>query len=72
VKTAHRGIGPGDGGAPVEVLEETYHSEFKKVQGIQTPTRLEVKHDDKKFMTVNLSDIELLEKLDDKEFAVDD
>ena len=29
-------------------------------------------HDGKKFMTVNLSDVEVLEKIDDKEFKVDD
>jgi hypothetical protein len=72
VKTAHKGIGPGDGGAPVEVLEEMYHSDYKKVKGVQVPTKLVVNHDGKKFMTVNMSDYELLEKLDDKEFAVDD
>ncbi len=72
VKTAHRGIGPDDGGAPKEVLEETYHSEFKKIKGVQVPTKLEVKHDDKAFMTFNLSDCEVLEKIDDKEFAFDD
>ena len=72
VKTAHQGQGPGEDGQPKEVLEESYHSEFKKVQGVQTPTKLVVHHDGKKFMTVTISDIELLEKLDDKEFAIDD
>jgi hypothetical protein len=72
VKTSHKGIGPGDGGAPVEVLEETYHSDFQKVQGIQVATKMIVNHDGKKFLTVNISDYELLEKIDDKEFTVDD
>jgi outer membrane lipoprotein-sorting protein len=72
VKTVHKGIGPGDGGAPVEVLEETYHSDYKKVHGVQVPTKLVVNHDGKKFLTIHLSDYELLEKIDDKEFTTDD
>jgi len=70
VKTAHRGQGAGDGGA--EVLVESYHTEFKKINDVQVATKLVVKHDDKKFMTVNVSDYEMLEKIDDKEFTVDD
>jgi hypothetical protein len=72
VKTAHKGVGPGDAGAPVEVLEETYHSDYKKVKGVQVPTKLVVDHDGKKFLTISLSDYELMEKLDDKEFTTDD
>jgi len=73
VKTAHRGLGPGDGGAaPVEVLEESYVSDYKKVNGVQVPMKMEIKHDDKKFMALTLSDYELVEKIDDKEFTIDD
>ena len=72
VKTAHRGLGPGDGNAAVEVLEETYVSDYKKVNGVQVPMKMEVKHDDKKFMALTLSDYELVEKIDDKEFTIDD
>lgn len=72
VKTAHKGHGPGADGQGTEVDEESYHQDFKKVQGVQVPTKLVVNHDGKKFMTVNVSDYELLEKLDDKEFAFDD
>jgi hypothetical protein len=72
VKTSHKGIGPGDGGAPVEVVEESYHSEYQKVQGVQVASKLLINHDGKKFLNINLSDIELLEKIDDKEFTVDD
>jgi hypothetical protein len=72
VKTSHKGLGPNDTGATVEVDEETYHSEFKEVKGVKVATKLEVKHDNKKFMSMTMSDIELLEKLDDKEFAIDD
>lgn len=72
LKTAHKGIGPGEAGTPVEVLEESYMSEYKKVSGIQVAMKMEVKHDDKKFMTVNVSDYEALEKIDEKEFTIDD
>jgi opacity protein-like surface antigen len=72
VKTAHRGLGPGADGANVEVDEEVYHSEFKKVNGVQVATKWLVNHDGKKFMTLTVSDVELLEKVDDKEFAIDD
>ena len=72
VKTAHKGKGPGEDGTPVDVNEESFHSDFKKINGIQTAQKMEVKHDGKKFMTVKANDIELLEKIDDKEFTVDD
>jgi outer membrane lipoprotein-sorting protein len=71
LKTAHKGLAPSEG-APTEVLEETYHTEYKKVSGVQTATKLTVTHDGKKFMTMDVSDIELLEKIDDKEFTIDD
>jgi hypothetical protein len=69
VKTAHRGM---DGDGTKEVLEEAYHSEFKKVNGIQVAMKIVVKHDDKKFLTAELSDVEVLEKIDAKEFTIDD
>ena len=72
VKTSHKGLGPGDGAAAVEVLEENYHSEFKKVNGVQTAHKMVVTHDGKKFMTVETTEVELLEKIDDKEFTIDD
>jgi hypothetical protein len=72
VKTAYKGLGPGDGGQPVEVYEESYPSEYKKVNGLQVPTKIVINHDGKKFMTATLSDYEVLEKIDDKEFTVED
>jgi hypothetical protein len=72
VKTVHRGLGTDKDGDPAEVLEETYHSEYKKVSGVQTATRQTITHDGKKFMTIDVSEIEFLEKIDDKEFAIDD
>jgi hypothetical protein len=72
VKTAHRGMGPGEDGQAKEVEEESYASDYKKVKGIQVPYKLTVHHDGKKFMEMKLSDYEVLEKIDDKEFATDD
>lgn len=69
VKTAHRGAAPGGG---AEILVESYHTEFKKINDVNVPTKLVIKHDDKKFMTLTVSDYEMLEKIDDKEFTVDD
>lgn len=70
VKTSHKGPNPMD--PTKEVDEETYQKDFQKVKGVQVPMKLEVKHDGAKFLTIKVSDYELLEKLDDKEFAVDD
>jgi len=72
VKSAHQGKGPGEGGAQVDVYQESFPSEYKKVNGLQVPTRLEIHNDGKKFMTATLSDYEVLEKLDDAEFKIDD
>jgi hypothetical protein len=72
VKAGHKGKGPGEGGAQVDVYQESYFSDFQKVNGVQVPTKVIVNHDGKKFMTATLSDHQVLEKLDDKEFAIDD
>ena len=70
VKTGHKGKAPGDGGG--EVYQETFVSEYKKVNGVQVGRKLELTHDGKKFMTAKIADVEVLEKLDDKEFKLDD
>jgi len=72
VKTSHKGIGPGEGGGQADVQEDSYFLDYKKVKGVQVPMKLEVKHDDKKFMTITMSDVELLDKVDDKEFTISD
>ena len=68
VKTGHKGKGPGG----EEVYQETLVSEYKKVNGVQVPHKMVLNHDDKKFMTATVSDVEVLEKVDDKEFKLDD
>jgi hypothetical protein len=70
IKSGHKGRGPGP--TPMEVYQESYFSDFKKVSGIQVATKVVQHHDGKKFLTGTTSDHEFLEKLDDKEFAIDD
>ncbi len=72
LRRSHQGRGPGDDGAPKDVLEDTYSFDYKKVNGIMVAHKTEVKHDGKKFMTATVSDVELMEKIDDKEFGADD
>lgn len=55
-----------------EIDEESFYLDYKKVQGVLTPHKGSVKHDGKDFMKFTLSDVKLLEKVDDKEFAIDD
>jgi hypothetical protein len=69
VKTGHKAKSPDGGG---EVYQESYPSEFKTVNGIHVPTKLVINQEGKKFLTLNMSDIEMLEKLDDSEFKIDD
>ena len=71
VKTSRTSISPG-AGEGVEVLEESFLSDFKKIDGQMVYTKLQVKHDGKKFMTITMSEIKLMEKADPKTFAVDD
>ncbi len=71
VKTSRKSISPG-AGEGVEVLEESFMSDHKKIDGQMVSTKLQVKHDGKKFMTINMSEIKLMEKADPKTFAVDD
>jgi hypothetical protein len=72
VKTSHRGRGPGADGQTTDVDEDAYHQDYKKIKGIQVPMKQTVDHDGKKFMTVKVSEYEVLEKIDDKEFTTDD
>jgi hypothetical protein len=55
-----------------EIDEESFYQDYKKVQGVMTPHKGVVKHDGKDFMKFTLSDVKHLEKVDDKEFAIDD
>ncbi len=67
--TVRQAIAPGVGN---EVEEVTVMSDFKAVDGVQTPMKLVVKHDGKVFMSTTLSDAKTSVKLDPKVFSVDD
>jgi hypothetical protein len=68
VKTGFKGKVPGGGDA----YQESFPSEFKKVNGVQVATKLHIEMDGKKFLELTMGDVELLEKLDDSEFKTDD
>lgn len=72
VKSAHKGKAPGSAADRPEVLQESFVSDYKKVNGLQVAGKVEVHHDGKKAMTGTLSDHKVLDKIDDKEFAVED
>ncbi|MCU0703020.1 MAG: hypothetical protein MUF18_03415 [Fimbriiglobus sp.] len=55
-----------------EVDEVADLSDYKKVDGIQTPMTIKTSHDGKPFMTMKVSEMKYHEKLDAKKFAVDD
>jgi hypothetical protein len=52
-----------------EVKEERIIAEYQKNKdGLQVPKKVIIKHDGTTFLEIELSDVELLEKLDDSEF----
>jgi hypothetical protein len=67
VKTGFKGKIPGAGDA----YQESFPTEHKKVNGIEVPTKLHVEMDGKKYLDLTMSDVEVLEKLDDSEFKTD-
>jgi hypothetical protein len=71
VKTERKGLAPSMG-EPEEVTEETFMSDYKKVEGVQQPMKMVVHHNGKKFMSMTMSDSKLMEKADEKLFATDD
>ncbi len=70
-KTERKGLAPSMG-EPTEVTEESVMSDFKKFDGVMLPTKITVNHDGKKFMTMTVTDAKLMEKAEEKAFAVDD
>ncbi len=70
VKTQRKGFGKGAAGV-VEVDEEAYFSDFKPFGKAILPTAMLVNHDGKKFMSMTVTELKMVDKLDDKEFAVD-
>ena len=60
----------GDGTAPPkEVSEEVFYREIKLINGIQSPTKMLIQRDGKKFVECEVLDEVRHEKLDEKLFA---
>jgi hypothetical protein len=70
VKTARKGLAPGDpdGG---EVPQESLLADYKKIDGLMIPMKTTSVIDGKKFMTMTVSEHVNLEKVDPKEFEMD-
>lgn len=69
IRTQRQGLDPT---GTNEVDEVTDLTDYKKVDGIQTPMTMKTSHDGKAFMTMKVSEVKYHEKLDPKKFAVDD
>lgn len=52
-----------------EVTQSTYFSDFREVDGLKMPFKLEVKRDDKKFVEAEITDLKTPGKLDAKVFG---
>ncbi len=59
-----------EGGADVNEVSDL--TDYKQVDGIQTPMTMKVLHDGKPFLTAKVTQLKYHEKLDDKKFAHDD
>ena len=53
----------------MEVNQEKYLSGYKAIMGIQTPSHIEVHHDGKKTIDMDVTEMRYHEKLDDTHFA---
>jgi hypothetical protein len=69
VKTQRKAL---DASGAGEVNEESFLSDYKKVDGALLPMRMVVKRDGKKFMDVTVTELKLLDKVDADEFTVKD
>lgn len=70
VKTERKALASSASGL-VEVKEESFLSDFKEKDGALLPMKLVVKHDGKPFMSVNVTEIKLLDKVDASDFTVE-
>ena len=71
VKTSRKGLAPGDPDGK-EALQETVMSEFKKIDGVMVAMKSTNFIDGKKFMTITSTEHKNLEKVDAKEFSIND
>lgn len=65
-KVERMGADPAGGG---EVKQETFMNDYKDVNGLKKPTKITMLNDGKKFMDSTVVKQEVLEKIDEKEFA---
>src|SRR5262249_25482612 len=56
------------GGGDKEMMQTNLYHDYKEFQGTRHPTRLVIERDGKKFADAQLTEIQLLEKLDDGTF----
>lgn len=52
-----------------EKSQEKLLSEYKEVDGYRRPTKVVINQDDKKFMDVEITDVKIVDKIDDSEFT---
>jgi hypothetical protein len=53
----------------MEITQTSLYSEYKEIQGTRQPTRLVIERDGKKFTDTQMTEIQLLEKVDDSTFS---
>jgi hypothetical protein len=56
------------GGGDREMIQANFFYDYKEFQGAREPTRMVAERDGKKFIEARMTDIQLLEKLDDSVF----
>jgi hypothetical protein len=56
-------------GRATVVRQEVFYSDYRAVQGVQVPMKMVIKHDGKLVVKSEKHDIQLVDKLDDKEFS---
>lgn len=67
VKIERMGADPAGGGG--EVKQEMFLSDYQDVNGLKKPTKVSMTNDGKKFMESTVIKQQVMEKIDDKEFA---
>ncbi|MCI0351601.1 MAG: hypothetical protein L0Z53_19435, partial [Acidobacteriales bacterium] len=56
------------GGGDAEMTQTTYYSDYKEFQGTRQPTRLLIEREGKKFSDTHMTEVKLLEKVDNSTF----
>jgi hypothetical protein len=57
------------GGGDREMTQETYYSHYKETMGSKFPTKVTIKRDGKQYVEAEVSEIRLLEMVDDAKFG---